>query len=98
MAFRQSEIKMICNWGIYYFISGAKLQLILYIVLLIKIHVVLCDMGSDSGMTISEQLCRCQKCFLLVAATQQNVCCGEWLQDGHAKKRCKECLKIFGEV
>ena len=53
-----------------------RLLLILYIVLLIKIHVVLCVVGSGSGMTISEQLCGGQK--VLLAGCSHTTKCVLW--------------------
>ncbi len=41
-----------------------RLQLFLYILLLIEIHVVLCVVESGSGVTINEQLCGSQKGLL----------------------------------
>jgi hypothetical protein len=54
----------------------SRLQLILHIVLLIKIHVVMCVVVSGHRMTISEQLCGDQK--VLFAGCSQTTKCVLW--------------------
>ena len=57
MVFCQSEIRMIATGAFNIFLLVPRLQLILYIVLLIKIHAVLSVVGSGSGMTLSVTVC-----------------------------------------